>query len=86
MQRWLYLTRVGNRKVTFSHISRNNQALTHAVFFADKEVSKCGQHAGHGQHLAPLQCNGKIAGQARGVHWRRVRVHIWQYSYYISEH
>jgi hypothetical protein len=49
-------------------------------------VSIFGRHAGHGQRLTPLQCDGKIAGQAREVHRRRVRVHIQQYSHYISEH
>jgi hypothetical protein len=49
-------------------------------------LSKYGRHAGHGQRLTPLQCDGKIAGQAREVHWRRVRVHMRQYSHYISEH
>jgi hypothetical protein len=49
-------------------------------------MSKCGRHAGHGQRLTPLQYDGKIAGQAREVNRRRVRLDIRQYSHYISEH
>jgi hypothetical protein len=49
-------------------------------------VSKYGRHAGHGQRLIPLQRDGKIAGQAREVHRRRVCVHIRQHSHYLSEH
>jgi hypothetical protein len=80
------------KEVSTGWSAPENRLLGHIVLSppiragAGSSCQNEGDMPDNGQRLTPLRCDGKIAGQAREVHRRRVRVHIRQYSHYISDH